>query len=123
MVGVIGASSGDGAVPPREREQPRPGDVRQYGSRTVARAGQDARRNPFDAWPVFFWLGLVIAPLMLVVWVINMVGLKEIRDGAGLPDSSMGIAALILALLLPPVGHILWAVHFNDTLSAAGVEV
>lgn len=83
---------------------------------------QGARRRPFDLWVVFFWLGLFVAPLMLGLWVLSMMGLQEIREQAGLPDSHTGVVALILALFLPPVGQILWAAHVNATLREAGEE-
>ena len=81
---------------------------------------QNARERPFDAWELFFWVGLLVGPLHLVLWVLNYLGVEEIRDRTGQSGSSLGIAALILAVILPPVGQIIWAVHFNETIEAPG---
>jgi hypothetical protein len=78
-----------------------------------------ARESRFEFWVLFFIVGIFIPPFMLVVWVLNLIGLGEIRERAGLPASAMGVVALIFALLLPPVGQLIWAVHYNGTLFSA----
>ena len=76
---------------------------------------QRVRDRPFDTWALFFWLGVFLPPLHVVLWVVNLLALDEIRDVLRLRSSGLGIAALILAALLPPIGQLVWAVHFNDS--------
>jgi hypothetical protein len=80
---------------------------------------QRARKEPFTLWQLFFWLGIFVSPIWIVYYVFNGIGIGEMRAQAGLPESQMWIAALITALLLPPVGWILWAVHYEETLTSA----
>ncbi|MHC4931930.1 MAG: DUF4234 domain-containing protein [Planctomycetota bacterium] len=77
---------------------------------------QRARETPFDLWVVFFILGIFFWPLMVVLWVFNLIGVSEIRSRMGLSDSPMGIVSLIFAVVFPPIGQLLWAFHVNETL-------
>ena len=80
---------------------------------------QNAREDPFDLWVVFFILGIFIWPLVVVLWAFNLMGVSEIRGRAELADSPMGVISLIFAVLFLPIGNLLWAFHFNETLHLA----
>lgn len=81
---------------------------------------QTTKTKDASMWMLWFWLGFITAGLTwIVLYVFNGQAYKEIRAGTGQAESSLWIAALVLAILLPPVGQIIWAVHFNDGLRAA----
>jgi hypothetical protein len=79
---------------------------------------QGARARPFGAWQVIFWLGLFIPFLTMVLWVVNVQGLNEFRQRSKMPSNSTGWIAFVFAILMGPVGAIIWAIHFNGTASA-----
>ncbi len=81
---------------------------------------QNARAAPFGAWQVVFWVGIFIPFVGLVNYIMNGIGLGELRAQRNLPASSMWIVALIVSLLIPIVGQVLWAVHYNGTLTETG---
>ncbi len=91
--------------------------VVQYGT---TRDIQGARKEPFELWQVFFWVGILIGLLHVINWVFNGIGLTEWRRAGGLQESSLWIVALVLAVLVYPVGAIIWAVHYNETIRAVG---
>lgn len=77
-------------------------------------------KEPSNLWQIMYWLSFVtFGVTMVVLYVINGLAFKEMRARAGLNDDPMWIIALVLSLVLPLVGQILWAVHFNDTLRVA----
>lgn len=86
---------------------------------------QQARAQPFDAWLMVFWIGVIpfLGILHFVLYVFNGLGYKEFMESQGKKDDSLWIVSLVLAIVLPPVGQILWAVTFNNWIRSAGSKV
>ncbi len=80
---------------------------------------QNARAQPFGAWRLVFWLGVFLPIIGLVNYVMNGVGLAELRSQRNADTSTLWIVALVLSIVLPPIGQIIWAVHYNASLTAA----
>lgn len=83
---------------------------------------QDSRTRPSGAWPVLFWIGVIplLGFLHVVLYVLNGVGFREFLDRQGRRDDGLWIAALVLAVVLPPVGQVVWAVTLNGWLRLTG---
>ncbi len=81
---------------------------------------QTARAQPFAAWQLVFWLSVFLPFVGVINYAMNGVGLSELRSRRNLDSSIMWVVALVLAIMVPPVGQIVWAVHYNDTLSETG---
>lgn len=84
---------------------------------------QEARKEPLGAWKVLFWFGIILGPLHIVLYAFNGIGCKEFRARQGDQDDSLWIVALVLAVLIAPVGQIIWAVTFNGWLRQSGTLV
>ena len=75
-----------------------------------------SRPGGFGAWKVLFWLGFVTFGLTWIgLVVLNFLAVSKLRGSVG-ADNGMGIAALVCYFVVNPVGSILWASHWNDTL-------
>lgn len=84
---------------------------------------QATKKEPSSTWMVLYWVGFVTGGVTwLVLYALNGVAFKEMRTRLGYADDPMWIVALVLAILLPPVGQILWAAHYNDTIRTASGE-
>lgn len=86
---------------------------------------QTARSQPFEAWQVLFWIGVIpfLGFLHIVLYVFNGMGYREFRQRQGLEDEPLWIVALVLAVVIAPVGQIIWAVTFNGWLRRSGTLV
>lgn len=86
---------------------------------------QEARTEPSGAWRVLFWVGVIpfLGFLHVVLYVLNGVGFREFLTRQNRRDDSLWIVALVLAVVLPPVGQVIWAVTFNDWLRLTGTPV
>lgn len=84
---------------------------------------QNARAQGFEMWQLIFWIGVFVPIVQYVNYIMNGIGLGEIREQAGLAKSSTWIIALVLTLLLPIVGPIVWAVHFNGSVNDQGADL
>ncbi len=81
---------------------------------------QAARAQPFGAWQIVFWLGVFLPFVGIVNYVMNGIGLSELRSTRNLDSSIMWVVALVLTIMVPPIGQIVWAVHYNGSLTETG---
>ncbi len=82
---------------------------------------QATRAQPFEAWQVVFWIGVIpfLGFLHFILYAFNFMGLRELRQRSKQDDDALAIVALVLAIVLAPVGQIIWAIHFNETARVA----
>ncbi len=89
---------------------------------TVYRISHDLRRDRAGAsgsWQALFWCGFITFGITwIVLYVMNFLELKAAREAVGKTDQVLGILALVLIFVTGIVGHILWAVYYNDSLAA-----
>jgi len=91
----------------------------------VYRTSHDLHQNQeggTQSWQVLFWIGLFFAIPMYVLYVLNFLQAKRLRDRTGVPESGTGLAAVIFTFIpvIPALAQFLWASYFNALATHIG---
>ncbi len=74
------------------------------------------------SWQVLFWLGLVFAIPMYILYVLNFIQAKNLRERNGIPESGTGVASVIFLFVpvIPLLAQFLWNAYYNALASDVG---